>query len=276
MRGAALVAVVAACVAALLALAACGGGSGPSIGSACAAASAALPPVTAAADKTHADAAARSATTTISTLNITLGAMTGPDLDPVALVNLRNATGYLADEYRNLAALLSQPGSGLIGPLRVQGTAAYAQIDRSAAQLGTPACSAVALGRPLFAALVARTTAPAGPNLPRAGAAACQNIVAAYGTTQVAIDRLAADAQLQRSAAALDAAARDVAAVPTVAGRRLRTSILRAADILNGAVTAVGRGDSPAITTTTAFARASAVLAGGFRSAGVVCAVPGT
>lgn len=275
MRGAALSAAIVALMGALLVLAGCGGGGGPSIAAACGGASAALPPVAAAADKTGADSAARTAATTISALNVTLGGMTGPDLDPVALVNLRNATGYLADEYRNLAALLSQPGSGLIGPLRAQGAAAYAQIDRSAAQLGTPACAAAALGRPLFAALLARTTAPAGARLPQAGTAACQNVVAAYGTTQVAIDRLAADAQLQRSAAALDAAARDVAAVPTAAGHRLRQSILRAAGILNAAVAEVGRGASPAGTTTTAFARASAELAAGFRAARVVCAVPG-
>jgi hypothetical protein len=276
MRREARAAGLAAIVAALLVLAACGGGSTPSISAACAAASASLPPVTAAADKAHADAAARSASASIAALNLALGGMSGPDLNPAALVNLRNATGYLADEYRNLAVLLSQPGSGLIGPLRTQGAAAYAQIDRSAAQLGMPACKAVALGRPLFAALIARTTAPAGPDLPRAGAAACQNIVAAYGTTQVAIDRRAADAQLERSAAALQAAARDVAAVQTPAGRHLRSGIVQAAGVLDGAVAAVARGADPAATTTAAFNRASALLAAGFRAAGLVCAVPGT
>ncbi len=276
MRRTALTAAVAFLVGTLCVLAACGGSSSPSIGSACAAASASLPPVSATTDKTRADAAARTASATISALNVALGGMTGPDLDPAALVNLRNATGYLADEYRNLAALLSQPGSGLIGPLRTQGAAAYAQIDRSAAQLGTTACGARSLGRPLFAALVARTTAPAGPNLARAGASACQNIAAAYGTTQVAIDARAADAQLERSAAALEAAATDVAAVPTPTGRRLRATIVRAAGILKGAVTAVGGGANPATASTAAFARASSLLTAGFRSAGIVCTVPGT
>jgi hypothetical protein len=265
---------IAVVVAALLMLVACGGSGSPSIGSACATASTSLPPVTAAADKAHAEAAARSASATISSLNVALGGMTGPDLNPAALVNLRNATGYLGDEYRNLAALLSQPGSGLVGPLRAQGAAAYAQIDRAANQLGTPGCAGAALGRPLFAALVARTTAPAGPNLPRAAAAACQNIAAAYGTTQVAIDRPAADAQLERSAAALQAAARDVAAVQTAAGHRLHAALTGAAGILDSAVTAVGRGADPAATTTAAFTRTSARLAAAFRAAGVICAIP--
>jgi len=255
-------------------LAACGGGGGTTVASACTQASSQLPSVASAANKEHAAAAARSAATTMTALNVTLGGMSTNVGDPSALINLRNATGYLAIELRNLAALLTQAGSGLIGPLRRLGDQAYAQIGRSASALAVPSCSAIALGHPLFTALVARTTAPAGPNLTDAGAAACQNINAAYGTTQVAIDRLAALAQLQRSAAALHASEIDLAAVATADGARLRAAISEAEGILNSAATTVGHGGVPAATTTAAFRSASAALRGGFRAVGIACTIP--
>ena len=242
---------------------------------ACSSAHTSLPPVSAAAQRPSAAAAARSADAAIHRLNLSLGALSGTPQDPEAIINLRNGTGYLADEFRNVAALLTQSGSGLPGPLRSQGAAVYAQIDRAAAQLGSPACSAISLGRPLFDALLARATAPAGSNLPAAGRTACQNIQAAYGTTQVAVDVAAARAQLERSAAALAAARHDLADVPGVTGTRLRVSISLAAAILTTATGRIGTGADPATTTITAFARATAVLGAGFRSAGVVCAVPG-
>jgi hypothetical protein len=256
------------------ALTACGGGGGTTVASACARAAAQLPPVARASRKADAAGAARSAAATMAALNLTLGGMSAGSRNPAAMINLRNGTGYLATELRNLAALLTQPGSGLIGPLRVQGDAAYAQLDRSATALGVPECSAVALGHRLFTALVDRTVAPAGPNLREAGAAACQNIAAAYGTTQVAVDRLAALAQLQRSAAALDASQTDLAAVHTVPGLRLRAAIARAGATLDAAVAAVNHGAPPAGTTTAAFRGASAALRDGFRSAGIACAIP--
>lgn len=256
-------------------LSACGGSAGPTVAQACATAVAALPPTRAAATKTGAQAAARTADMTFATLNHTLGAVDAQGAGAYDLINLRNATAALAIEYRNLGALLAQPGSGLIGPLKSLGLAAYGQIGRAGADLGIPACAANALGQPLFVALAARTVAPAGPNLTTAGTAACQNIVDAYGTTQVAIDPGAADAQLQRSAAALDAAATDLAAVPTRAGRELRAAITQASGILTAATRAVDRGAAPAPTTTAAFRHATDVLGGAFRSAGIRCAVPG-
>jgi hypothetical protein len=266
-----LIAAAAVCIGVL---AACGGGGGPTIASACAQASSQLPPVSSAADKRGAAEAARSAAETMTSLNVTLGGMSTNIGDPAALIGLRNATGYLAVELRNLASLLTQPGSGLIGPLRVLGNAAYAQVDRSAVALSIPSCSARALGHPLFTALVARTTAPAGPHLGTAAAAACQNIAAAYGTTQVAIDRLAALAQLQRSAAALHASGVDLAAVRTPAGARLRLAITRAEAVLSAAAVAVAHGAAPAPTTTAAFRAASAALRAGFHRAGISCPIP--
>jgi hypothetical protein len=122
---------------------------------------------------------------------------------------------------------------------------------------------------------VARTTAPAGVDLQIAGRAACQDIMSAYGTTQVAIDTHAALTQLQRSAAVLEAARNDLAAVRGAGGAHLRASISEASALLNAAVLAVDRGANPAVTTIRAFSRAGAALRGGFRSVGVVCTVPG-
>jgi hypothetical protein len=243
---------------------------------ACANAHARLTPIAAAALRPSAVVAAQSAQAAIHQLNLTLGALSGTPQDPEALINLRNGTGYLANEFRNVAALLVQSGSGLVGPLRSQGAAVFTQIDRAAAQLGAPACSATSLGRPLFGALLARATAPAGPNLTVAARTACQNIQAAYGTTQVAVDGAAARAQLERSSAALAAARTDVADVPGNRVARLRGSLTRAIAVLDAATSRVAAGASPATTTITAFARASAMLAAGFRSTGVVCAVPGS
>ena len=256
-------------------LSACGRSGGPTVAQACATAAAALPPIRAAAGKPTAETAARSADTTLTTLSDALGGIDSQGAATSDLINLRSGVAALAIEYRNLAALLSQPGSGLIGPLRTVGLFAYGQVDRAGAHLGTSSCSAMALGRPLFIALAARTVAPAGPNLATAGTAACQNITVAYGRSQIAIDALAADAQLERSAAALDAAANDLSAVHTAGGVHLRAEIMRASELLGAGTVAVAHGTPPALTTTTVFRRATAVLAAAFRSAGVRCAVPG-
>jgi len=263
-------------LAAILAvLAACGSSGSANPTPACTTAQSKIAPVAAAATRAGAAAAAASAGTAFGDLNLALGRLSGTSSDPEALANLRNAASVAALDYRDLASLLIQPGSGLLGPLRVQGVAAYAQIDQAAAQLGAPACSATVLGRDLFNALVARTTAPAGPVLNTAARTACLDIAAAYGTTQVAIDATAALTQLERSVAVLDAARNDLADVNGAAGERLRASITRARGILGVAAGEVAHGANPATTTTRAFAQATSVLSAGFRSAGVVCAVPG-
>ena len=265
-----------ALLAALLAvLAACGSGGSSDPTSACTAVQAKLAPTQTATTRTGAADAARAAGDAFSQLNLALGSLGGTSPNPEALANLRNAAGVAALDYRDLAALLVQPGSGLLGPLRLQAVAAYAQIDVAAAQLGATACSARNLGRPLFDALVARTTAPAGPDLATAAQTACTDIGSAYGTSQVAIDPRAARAQLQRSAAVLGAARNDLAEVSGTAGARLRTAIGAAIAVLSAANHAVDHGGNPAATTTRAFAEAAGLLRGGFRSAGVVCAVPG-
>ena len=126
-----------------------------------------------------------------------------------------------------------------------------------------------------FAALVARTTAPAGPDLAAAAQTACTDIGAAYGTSQVAIDQRAALTQLQRSVAVLEAARNDLADVTGTAGAHLRSAIAAAIGVLSTANHAVDDGASPATTTTRAFDQATALLRDGFHSAGVVCPVPG-
>lgn len=267
---------IAIAIALALMTAGCGGSGTPSVAQACATAGSALPPTSSAATKAGARAAGASAASAFTALNLTLGQMSTPATDPQDFINLRNSAAALAIEFRSLGVLQVQQGSGLIGPVRSTGLAYYAQIERAARGLGIPACGATALGRPLFVALAARVTAPTGPNLATAAAAACANITDAYGAEQVAVDVLAADAQLERSAAALAAAANDLAAVRTPAGARLRGDISRAAAVLAAATAAVNRGASPAATTTAAFGRASALLADGFRSAGVVCRIPGT
>jgi len=265
-----------ALLAALLAvLAACGSGGSPDLTSACTAAQAKLVPTQAATTRTSAADAARAAGDAFSQLNLALGSLGGASPNPEALANLRNAAGVAALDYRDLAALLVQPGSGLLGPLRLQGVAAYAQIDAAATQLGAAACSARNLGRPLFDALVARTTAPAGPDLATAAQTACTDIDSAYGTSQVAIDQRAAFAQLQRSAAVLAAARNDLAEVTGTAGAHLRSAIAAAIAVLGAANHAVDHGANPAAATTRAFAQSTELLRGGFRSAGVVCPVPG-
>jgi len=263
-------------VAALLAVLAACGSSGPADPApACTAAQATIAPVRAAATRPGSVGAAQAAGNAFSELNLALGRLSGTSPNPEALANLRNAAAVAALDYRDLAALLVQPGSGLLGPLKLQGAAAYAQIDAAAGQLGAPACSARNLGSALFAALVARTTQPAGPNLSTAAQTACTDIVSAYGTTQVAIDERAALTQLQRSAAVLGAAQNDLADVTGPAGARLRAAIADAVGVLGAATHAVDHGASPAVTTIRAFARATALLDEGFRSAGVVCPVPG-
>jgi hypothetical protein len=267
---------IAVAIALMLALSACGGGGTPSVAQACATAGAALPPVSAVTTKAGARAAGATAASAFRTLNLTLGNMATPATDPQDFVNLRNSAAALAIEFRSLGVLQVQQGSGLIGPVRTTGLAYYAQIERAASGLGIPACSAAALGRPLFIALAARVVAPAGPDLATAGAAACANLTDAYGTDQVAVDALAADAQLERSSAALHAAATDLAAVHTPAGVALRGAIARAAAVLETATAAVNRGAPPGVTSTLAFRRSSALLLAAFRSAGVVCRIPGT
>ncbi len=259
----------------LVVLAACGASGSADPTPACIAAQAKIAPVGAAGTRSSAHAAANAAGDAFTKLNLALGALPDTSSNPEALINLRNAAAVEALDYHDLALLLIQPGSGLLGPLRLQGVAAYQQIDAAAAQLGTPACGARALGRALFDALVARTTAPAGPDLRTAAQTACQDIVSAYGTTQVAIDERAAQTQLQRSAAVLVAARNDIAAVAGAPGGRLRTALATATGILTTATGAVERGANPATTTTRAFAQAAAVIQGGFRSAGVGCAIPG-
>jgi hypothetical protein len=256
-------------------LAACGSSGSADPARACTTAQAKIPPVRAAATRAGGAAAARAAGNAFSELNLALGNLSGTSPNPEALANLRNAAGVAALDYRDLAALLVQPGSGLLGPLRVQGVAAYRQIDAAAARLGATACSAHNLGRVLFDALVTRTTAPAGPVLSTAARAACTDIGSAYGTGQVAIDERAALTQLQRSAAVLGAARNDLADVAGARGAHLRSAIAAAITVLNAANHAVDHGANPALTTTRAFARATALLNVGFRSAGVVCPVPG-
>lgn len=269
-------AVVVLAVGLLAVLAACGSSGSADPESACATTHAALAPPSAARTKASAAAAAKAAGDAFSALNLAVAGLGGPSPNPEALANLRNAANIAALDYHDLAALLVQPGSGLLGPLRVQAIAAYAQIDQAAAQLGTPGCSADNLGRALFAALVARTTAPAGPNLTIAAQAACTNIVAAYGTSQVAIDERAALTQLERSAAVLDAARNDLTQVTGPAGAGLRAALDQAVAVLNRATGEVGHGASPSTTTIRAFAQASALLRTGFRSAGVGCQIPGS
>jgi hypothetical protein len=257
------------------ALAACGSGGSADATSACMAAQAKLAPVQAATNRPSAADAARAAGAAFAQLSLALSRLGGPSPDPEALANLRNAASVAALDYRDLAALLVQPGSGLLGPLRLQGVAAYAQIDAAAAQLGAPACTARDLGRPLFDALVARTTAPAGPDLATAAQTACTDIGAAYGASQVAIDQRAALTQLQRSVAVLGAARNDLADVTGTAGAHLRSAIDAAIAVLSAANHAVDHGADPAAATTRAFDQATAQLRDGFRSAGVVCPVPG-
>lgn len=256
-------------------LAGCGSSGSADPTPACTSAQSGIAPISAAATRKNAVAAAQAAGLAFAKLNLALGALPDNSPDPEALINLRNAANIEALDYRDLALLLIQPGSGLLGPLQVQGVAAYAQIDQAAAQLATPACRAQVLGRALFSALVARTTAPAGVDLRSAGQAACQDITSAYGTSQVAIDQHAAVTQLQRSAAVLGAARNDLAAVAGAGGARLRSSIVDATAVLNAGTLALAHGVSPAVATTRAFSQAGAILRGGFRSAGIDCAVPG-
>ena len=202
-------------------------------------------------------------------------AVTSPN--PEALANLRNAAGVAALDYRDLAALLVQPGSGLLGPLRLQGVAAYAQIDAAAAaarrarlqraQTSGARCSTRSWrARRHRPDPILATAAPDGLHGHRS--------------------RPTAPARSRSTGAPRSPSCSDrppcwaprATTSPTSAGRpgaRLRSAIDAAIAVLSAANHAVDHGANPAATTTRAFAQATAQLRDGFRSAGVVCAVPG-
>jgi hypothetical protein len=253
----------------------CGSSGAADPSAACASAHAALPQAVPGATRDGLAVTANGAAGVLNTLARSLGSLPSNTPNPEALANLRNAAGVAAISFREVASLLTQPGSGLLGPLRNQGHAAYAQIQQAGTILGALACTSRGLGGGLFDVLAMRVAAPAGPNLAVAAQTACTDITSAYGTTQIAVDPRAAATQLERSTAVLRAARNDLADVTGPTGAHLRTALAQAINILVSTTGRINHGANPARTSLTAFIHTRAVLAGGFRAAGITCSIPG-
>lgn len=243
--------------------------------SACQAAHSRIRALSAEGSQARAALAAVQAADALRSLNLAISASTSLSPDPEAIINLRFATSIVAQAVADAGDLIASPGSGLPGEITDLGDEAFAQIQAASTGLQAPDCGAAMLGQSLFRQLMARVTAPTGPNLRQAADAACQDIETSYGTNQIAVDAPAATAQLRRSVAVLQAGLEKLADVRNAAGTGLRRKIRAASVLLEIAAAHVGAGAPPAEASVAAFTAADPILVEAFSSIGVRCRIPG-